>query len=51
VGHKALPAMPGPPHGRTRHPEVLLYSQAADPTSPFSFDQTKLYSRKAWIAP
>jgi acyl-homoserine-lactone acylase len=28
---------------------ILTYSQSANPDSPFSADQTQLYSRKQWV--
>ena len=35
------------PHSET----IMTYSQSANPASPFSFDQTLLFSRKRWITP
>jgi acyl-homoserine-lactone acylase len=28
---------------------ILTYSQATDPTSPFSSDQTRLFSKEKWV--
>ena len=38
--------------GRGRCPDartILTYSESTDPTSPFSRDQTELFSRKRWV--
>ncbi|HEX8119652.1 MAG TPA: penicillin acylase family protein [Solirubrobacteraceae bacterium] len=37
----------GCPDSRT----ILTYSQSSDPTSPWYADQTRLFSRKAWVRP
>jgi acyl-homoserine-lactone acylase len=38
---------PGGPCPDTR--TILTYSESSNPTSPFAFDQTKMFSRKQWV--
>jgi acyl-homoserine-lactone acylase len=35
--------------GRVNARTILTYSQSTDPTSPFSSDQTKLFSKEKWV--
>ncbi len=35
--------------GKVNARTILTYSQSTDPTSPFSADQTKLFSRERWV--
>jgi acyl-homoserine-lactone acylase len=35
--------------GRVQASTILTYSQSTDPTSPFSTDQTRLFSKERWV--
>ncbi len=38
-----------PKKGCAEHRTILTYSQSTDPTSPFSADQTRLFSQERWV--
>ncbi|CAN5678725.1 hypothetical protein BH11ACT8_BH11ACT8_21450 [soil metagenome] len=38
------------PHGRLSSRTILTYSQDEDPTSRFSADQTRLFSKEKWVS-